>query len=823
MSNTILSGDLTIYYLSENRRKQITWSGGSTKADTQKMIDVYSAMQDLFSSAPQMDDGVIFSAETPGEYTIGKIDAADAEPWFIDLRTMQHIIGDYENFTGCALKTSGWKRIVDSNTGIVVVPVTNASNNIVLGDVGNAITHTDGDAGILLDVVVPGGTTDYLFVRPDSSAAANNFDSSSGTLTCNAHTATQSAVSVTGEMIWGNVYTQGGILSDTHIYLYQNGERVTSFDQTNQDWWEDGHLDRAIPITDYTTDDFPVIDSGYLTVYARCYTSGYSFVEIRMNTTSGGNVSAPLSSSTDSNNSTGYASITLSGGSGNWNIGDEISGDTSGARGIITLVSGTNPTPTLHFYYVGDPFIAFNGSEAITNEDDTGAATGSGSVANQGPALTTWFDGNVLPTVAFTAVTADIDDDGSDEPYSITWDLNQASLAQFYEYMKYVCRRGSTYNLDDLDGQEYIGVTYRVNYTGTVTGTVDEGDSVTGVTSGAIGVVLSHDTTNKVILLRNTRGTFIDGEQIQVDAGNYIPASGTTVSTITPISECPFGTLAGGIFFGSVGVLISDYKSSEENYFQLKDSNGVTRSRPTSTSMTVSNVAPYDWVGVYRLLSQGGNINKTEYSAAGGETPGDSTLDVSGSVTVDTPGKTAGGRLVLIDASENNAEYILRYSSWSGSQFILANFADTAEAGTNSTTIVAVGAFSSSEVGDLIYNVTRDEVSYISEVTSNDEVQLDPNYPIVGQTTGDSFEVNAVPITVTSSDYIFVPIILTFVTSGTTVSASMVFVSPIYGRTRVRNTSGASVKIEPFTSEVTIPATGGETVAVRNPDTVYNG
>jgi len=377
--------------------------------------------------------------------------------------------------------------------------------------------------------------------------------------------------------------------------------------------------------------------------------------------------------------------------------------------------------------------------------------------------------------------------------------------------------------LDDLDGQEYIGVTYRVNYTGTVTGTVDEGDSVTGVTSGAIGVVLSHDTTNKVILLRNTRGTFIDGEQIQVDAGNYIPASGTTVSTITPISECPFGTLAGGIFFGSVGVLISDYKSSEENYFQLKDSNGVTRSRPTSTSMTVSNVAPYDWVGVYRLLSQGGNINKTEYSAAGGETPGDSTLDVSGSVTVDTPGKTAGGRLVIIDTSENNAEYILRYSSWSGSQFILANFADTAEAGTNSTTIVTVGAFSSSEVGDLIYNVTRDEVSYISEVTSNDEVQLDPNYPIVGQTTGDSFEVNAVPITVTSSDYIFVPIILTFVTSGTTVSASMVFVSPIYGRTRVRNTSGASVKIEPFTSEVTIPATGGETVAVRNPDTVYNG
>lgn len=823
MSNTILSGDLTVYYLSEGRRKQIVWTGGSAKTDTRKMIDVYSAMQDLFTAAAQMDDGVIFSAETPGEYTIGKIDAADAEPWFIDLRTMQHIIGDYENFTGCALKTSGWKRVTGTNTGIVIVPVTNASNNIVLGDVGNSISHTDGDAGVLLDVIVPGGTTDYLFVRPDSSAAANNFDSTSGTLTCNAHTATQSAVSVTGEMIWGNVYTQGGILSDTHIYLYQNGERVTSFDQTNQDWWVDGHLDRAIPITDYTTNDFPIIDNGYLTVYARCYTSGYSFVEIRMNTTSGGNVSAPLSSGTDSNNSTGYASIILSGGSGNWNVGDEISGDVSGARGIITLVSGTNPTPILHYYYVGDPFIVFNGSEAITNEDDTGAATGSSAVSDQGPALVTWFDGSAFPTVAFIATTADVDDDGNDEPYGITWDLNQASLAQFYEYMKYVGRRGSTYNLDGLDGQEYIGVTYRINYTGTVTGAVDEGDPVTGVTSGAIGVVLSHDTTNKIVLMRNTRGTFINTEQIQVDAGNYIPASGTTVTPITPVTECQFGTLAGGIFFGSVGVLIIDYKSAEENNFQLKDANGITRQRPTSTSMTVSNVAPYDWVSVYRLVSQGGVINKTEYSAAGGEVAGDATLDISGSITVDTPGKSAGGRLVLVDSSDNNAEYALRYSSWSGSQFVLANSSDTAEGGTNTTTIIATGGFTSAEVGDLIYNSTRGAVSYITEVTSSNEVQLDPNYPIAGQTTGDSFEINAVPIAVTSSDYIFVPIILKFVTSGTTVSASMVFISSIYGRTRVRNTSGASVKIKPFTSEVTVPSTGGETVAVRNPDTVYNG
>ena len=91
MSDTILAADLTVYYLDENRRKQIRWTGGSLKTDVQKMIDVYSATEDLFTVPTQQNDGLIFSAETPGEYTIGLIDAGELEPWFIDLKTMEHI------------------------------------------------------------------------------------------------------------------------------------------------------------------------------------------------------------------------------------------------------------------------------------------------------------------------------------------------------------------------------------------------------------------------------------------------------------------------------------------------------------------------------------------------------------------------------------------------------------------------------------------------------------------------------------------------------------------------------------------------------------
>jgi len=343
MSDTILGTDLTVFYLDESRRKQIRWTGGALKTDVQKMIDVYAATEDLFTIPTQQNDGLIFSAETPGEYTVGLIDAGELEPWFIDLETMEHIIGDFANFTGCALKTSGWTRVLPGdgtgNVGILVVPVT-SGGTIQASDIGDTVTHTSGDLGTLLDITITGGGTDYLWIRPATNLLVDDFDTGSGTVNMDssAGAATQSAAAHTGEMVWGNVFTQGALVTDTHIYIIQNGIKVTANDQTDNDWWPDGHMDRAVPITDYTTTLFPTIDLGYLTVKANQYGSKYTNAVIRMNTTSGGNVSAGLSSGNDITNTTGYASTTLSGDSGNFSVGDEIQDDSNGARGIVTLI-----------------------------------------------------------------------------------------------------------------------------------------------------------------------------------------------------------------------------------------------------------------------------------------------------------------------------------------------------------------------------------------------------------------------------------------------------------------------------------------------------
>lgn len=829
MSDTILSGKMTVYYLDDNRRKQIRWTGTTAKTDTQKQIDVYSATEDLMTIPTQQDDGLIFSAETPGEYTIGTIDAGELEPWFIDLKTMEHIVGDYENFTGCALKTAGWKRTLPGdgtgNVGIVVVPVTAASNNILVGDIGSTITHADGDSGTLLDVVFTGGTNDYLWIRPDSNALADDFNSTSLNLTVNARTAPQNAAAVTGEMVWGNVYTQGALVSDTHVYIFQDGTKVTSSDETDQDWWVDGHIDRAIPITDYTTANFPTIDSGYLTVKANKYGSKHTYAIIRMNTTTGGNVSAGLSSGADINNTTGYFSITTTAvGTDDFTVGDELEGGTTGARMIITQIDGTSPTYTFHGYYVGDPLTPFDTTaDALTNNDATGAATKDAlAPAAQGPDLTTWFDGNALPTYAFANTQVDINDDGTPEEYGITVDLNQASLAQMHEYNKRTAARGSTLDYDGLDGEEWIGLDYAVNYS-TITGTVGEGSTVTGATSGATGIVVSNPAgTSNTALLRNSRGTFVDGEAIEIDGSNRFDASGLTVEVIVPVAESSFGTLAGTSFFFSRGVVPIDYKTAEENNFSVIDATGTPQARPTSITMIVSNLKQYDYCSVFRLASAGGIIEKTEFSATGGETASGTTLTLDGTIPADVPGKTLGGTLALMDVSDNNQEYIIRYDSYVAATGVvtLSNYSVAAADSATTTNIQETGAFTTAEVGDLVYNSTAGGVSYISEVVSANEVNINP--PITGQTTADAIDFNVIPYALVDTlDQVYVLIVFEFKEADGTASASMQYVADIDVRIVVRNTSAATTKIKGYTADAVIGTGGGSGSATRIENTVY--
>lgn len=830
MSSTILASDFTVYYLDEARQKRITWTGTAT--GTRTVNELYSALQDLFDEPTQMDDGSPMSAETPVEYTIGIIDAGDLNPWYIDYETVQHL-------TNGALRTAGWTRSLPGDgtgaIGILVVPVATAGA-IVAGDVGFTISHASGDAGTLLDVIVTGGATDYLVVRPDTNTLADDFNTGSGNLTSNAHVSVQNAVAHTGDQVWTNLYSIGTIEPDTHIYVYQgtvaDSTRTRVFDITDstQDWWTDGHIDRLYFTKDYATASFPAIDGGRLKVYARKYGTLYDNFEAETSLTSGGRNPIPLATAPDLDNSTGYSSITTTAvGTDDFNVGDEITGVTSGARGIITLIAGSSPTYTFHYYLIDDPLTDFQtAAETITNNDATGSATKDAiAPAAQGPALATWFTNNAAPSAAYANTTVDINDDGTLEGYGITLNCNNNPLTEVYEWIKYIFRRGevSTGNSDGIEAEQYVGSEVFLEYSGVVTGTISEGSDVTQTTSGATGIVISHDTTLKQILLRDTFGTF-DTTNIVTDndvGGTVTP--NISAAVFSPKKAAPLGTFAGGTFFGARGVVLSNWVAGDENSFQLTDAQGVIRQRPVAISITITNLVGgaetatnSDTVSVFRLTGAGGSIDKTEHSCAGGELIGDTTIVVDVAIPADVPGKTTGGVLHIRDASDANKQYRLRYDSWTGSTFTLSNIDIlSADASTDTTNIFEAGVFGTAKRGDLVINKTRgNAVSYITQVVSAGQIVIDP--PIALQAPTDAIEINAVPVALNTADDLFVSLIDQYAT-GTQASVSIVYSTQIDYRVIVRNQRNAT-KIKPFTTDDATTGDNRSVATIRTPDTI---
>lgn len=796
MSDTILSGDFTVYYEAENRQKRIKWTGAVTATHTAN--ELYSALQDHFDELSQMDDGIPMSAQTPTEYTIGIIDAGDDDPWFIDRDSVEHI-------TGGAIKTASWARIQDSNTGIVRVTCSGVFN-IVEGDIGYDIIHTqDGDSGTLLDVNV---TSKICWIRPDSDVAANNFDSASGQLVCNTHSAAQDGAAVTGESLWANIYSLGTIESNTHLYIYQEDSNLTAYKATT-DWWADGHIDILICVKEVGTE----IDEAVIQVLGRQYSKTYDYYEVDL--TAGGRNPIPLATADDLNNETGYRQMVLTDSAGTFTVGEIIEDDTdSDIQGIVTSVTGTNPNVTLQYYLVGDPLTDFSASTGTFAGEGTGTGTAV-DPTNVGPAVLAG-----LSIVHAANETFDIDEDGTTENYSIVIDCNDEALSDVYEWSKYITRRGDTNtgNTDGLEGQEYLGSDRRIIYT-TMSGTVNEGDDVYQDITAAKGVVVALNATDKICILRSSRGTFNSSDIIRKDGTNYL--TGPTSTVLSPVKADPYGNFAGGVFFCAPGVVLDNVPSADLNNFQLVDDNGNSVKAPTKVTVLVGNTRAADKIAVFRLTAVDGNIEKDTYTVDTVGSIGDTTISVDPDIDAEEPGKTTGGILRLVDVSAD-VEYRYRYASWAGDDFTLFNkAADVAEATTDEDTIKATAGFTNCKVGDIIYNSTRTAVTYIKSITSDNEVEVAP--AITNQTSGDNFRVGALVADITTSDKVYVPFIDVYETTGTPGSPGSESVSVTYSvdipvRVRVRQAGD----IIPFTADSTIASIGMTLNVIRTEDTIYS-
>ena len=628
------------------------------------------------------------------------------------------------------------------------------------------------------------------------------------------------AAASAGESLWANIYSIGTIESNTHLYIQQNGSNLTAY-KASTDWWSDGHIDILVNVKELGTET----DEGYIKVFARQYSKTYSYYTVDL--TAGGRNPIPLQTGNDLDNQTGYKTVAFDGGSGTLAVGDVIT--VSGtSRAVVTAVTGAaSATGTFDYYLIGDPITDFSNNEAFTSTTGK-AADINGSSSDAGPAALA-----SPPTITFgglaTGGSEDIDENGTAENYSITLDCNQNTLADVYQYTKYITRRGNTGDIDagslTIEGQFYLGTEYRLKYSGSVTGTIVDGNTVTQETSGATGIVVNHNTTDKIIMLRNTRGTF------GTHATNYTLTDGSTGGTVeinteatavTPVGAAPFGTFAGGTFFVATGIVLTDYLTSEANNFQLKTDEGTVVEAPTKVTISVGNTRSGDKVGVFRLSAAGGNIVKDRYNATV-QSALATTAVMGSSITVDEPGRSAGGVVRLVDAS-SSAEYRIRFSSWASATFTLTSSTiASADSGTNTTTIVESGAFASSKVGDLVVNVTRgNAVSYITVVTDNNTVTISP--AITGQTTADEIRLNVLPVatTTTPQDTWYVPMIDTYETTGSTgtpgtETALITYLADIPVRVRARNAGN----IIPYEADSTVTSTGMSNSIIRTSDTIF--
>uniref|UniRef100_A0A6M3J7Y6 Putative structural protein n=1 Tax=viral metagenome TaxID=1070528 RepID=A0A6M3J7Y6_9ZZZZ len=201
----------------------------------------------------------------------------------------------------------------------------------------------------------------------------------------------------------------------------------------------------------------------------------------------------------------------------------------------------------------------------------------------------------------------DLNNGSGAKNYDVEIDLNGDTVAHLYEACKYVCREGSTTQVDGDNGEEYISA---------------------------------------------------------------------EPTTYVAVKQSPFGTFAGGKFFGARGVWITNYAAADAQNFQLIASDNTTQTPPNTVTCQVVSVVANDSVAMFALTGSGGDIEKTTYTLSGQHLSTATTVTVVEAITGNWPASATtqsppqAGYLRIVSATDGS-EILATYTSWTGSVFTL--------------------------------------------------------------------------------------------------------------------------------------------------------
>jgi hypothetical protein len=387
------------------------------------------------------------------------------------------------------------------------------------------------------------------------------------------------------------------------------------------------------------------------------------------------------------------------------------------------------------------------------------------------------------------------------------------------------------------------------------------GDTITGEYSGATCVAGSNLTDSNTATFAFTQqpaydySVFVEGGSIY-NAGRdldqiyqylrYILRDGSTYSVYTSTGSAitimegqayikavaaytatkasPYGTLAGGVFFGAQGVWLQGMDALDANNIRLTDHSAAQRQPYASIVVKVTNTVAGDSVAVYKKSATKTEPDKAMYTSHNtNNAQGDSTFErlvVEGSFPIDTP---SSGTFIVVDASASE-EHRYRYDSWStGILTMPTKRTGTADGLTATQELYDAGATFSTwgiQRGDILRRTSgAGGWCYVVTVVSETHItttQISGSTP--AWSVADTYEMLALVVTYTSSDLFFIPYI-DETAVGTDVQVTVLYNADVDTLIVARDTDSVP-KIQPFVTTSQITSAGMTSAVIRNTDEV---
>lgn len=797
----------------------------------------YTWLQSEAGEPSRMIDTVPISAQTSLQYRM-------ENGWFIDDETLKSIFGG-------SMETAGWLK--SGSAGITLVRFTSGSTDApAAGDIGVVLTGAGSSAvGLLLYV---DAALRIAYIR---NTNANQFTTNENITGTGVDMQSETTDGIkSGEFIYGNLFTVGSAQPETEILVGQEDDFLGGTGEGGggtdpvlvglSPWWDvdvdyqavspnpvnAGGIDILVKVQEAGA----VIDGGRLQVSASQLTVLYSSFKLLL--TGGQGVGVLTVPGQDLNAGTGDRRVGISTiANGPVVVGDVIQDNVNGQninRAVITAVE-TGPD-VIEYYLIGDQTDFANldtvfGKSPSTLTFTIATATEVFSDVHQGLA-------NSI-TLNPGHISADIDQDGNNEPYSMEIGCASNRFSVVYPRVMFLVKRGAVAGiLPDYDGgaageegqfYEAIGEVLALIDAEASSG-IAEDTLITGSISGATAMVVAKEFGGSpnfdYVVLTQVKGTFVDNDVLDLvnsPVGNTNTIAGEP-TLIAAQTANPFGQLAGGQWFFARGVVPTAVNSLDANSFQTTDVLGALRVPPTQITIAFNGVAVGDRLVVPPVTGAGDQtILTSENGVNGTPAQGVQAITLDSTPAADKPQDET---LHIIDGGYDER---YRVASIAGAVVTLVSIpTGTASAGSDIDSLFDSGATFQTdlvEIGMLVgkTNASGNSREYfkVLRVVSETELDVGPwegtRTPVTAWVSATStYEINRLAYVKDGSEDAYIPY-MDRIAAGTDESVSLVFVTDreVLARDRFSSSLVGGQKILPFEQLSISITSAGLTIAAR--------